>query len=96
MTIEREAKPIGLILSDAQRRALATRLMVQPPRSLADIAEFQRYSRSVERISGFPSDVLTTLESIYLLADQGNVVAQGLYMSECKRLGIDFGRRFGV
>jgi hypothetical protein len=77
-----------LEFTEEQRRALSSRLMLQPPGT-----EMARLERS--RIEGIPADVLATLEAIKLLADQGNRVAQDLYMAERRRLGIDIPSRFG-
>lgn len=83
-----------LILDEANRKRMASRLMIQPPKSQHDIAEFQRFSREIEKAAGLPADVLITLESLLLLAEQGNLVAQWLYGRECARHGITFAKRF--
>lgn len=71
-----------------QRAALSNRLMIQPPENAADVREFERM-RQRRRIEGLPLDVLLTLESLKLLAEQGNRTAAALYASERIRLGID-------
>lgn len=61
-------------LTPAQRRAFATRLMVQAP----DLTPVQlaRVQRDMERkVNGIPAGDLVALESMMLLADQGNKVA---------------------
>jgi len=70
--------------------------MVQPPKSQTDIVEFQRFMRERARIEGLPSDLLVILESMELLADQGNPVAATLYMALCDRHNINFAKRFKV
>jgi len=76
-----------LTLTEAQRRALSTRIMLQMPREVGrDDAKF--IARLVEKtLNGIPGDVLFTLDAIRLLADQGNVVAQELFEMEIERLG---------
>lgn len=71
-----------LFLTEKQRLRLQSRLLIQPPgpgQSLPDIG----------RIRAMPNDVLLALEALRNLAEQGNIVAQDLYMSERKKLGID-------
>jgi len=69
-----------LELTESQRLALQTRLIVQkpPPGMTLDIV----------RINGLPSDVLFALEALRLLAEQGNQVAAYMYDDERKKLGI--------
>jgi hypothetical protein len=85
-----------LILTDEQKRQVANRLMIQPPGSEHDLADFQRYMREVGRIADFPADVLLTLQVLVDLAEQGNVIAGQVYMRECAELGITFPRRFAL
>lgn len=96
MIEDRMGVPPHLVLTEAQRKAFSTRLMPQPPTSPGDVANAQRYWKEVGRVAGFSADVLLVLNSILELAEQGNEVAQRLYMSECRRLDITFPRRFGV
>ena len=84
-----------LMLDEHNRRRIASVIMVQPPESQHDIVAFQRYHHEIARVTGLGADVLTTLESLAMLAEQGNQVAAMLYTSECARLGITFPRRFG-
>lgn len=86
-----------LDLTAHQRQHLATRLMAQAPRGLSirAIAQTRRlYDRA---IAGLPGDVVMALDSLALLAEQGNEVAKVMLEDECKRLGIDIGihRSFG-
>ena len=83
-----------MILTEQQRRQVATRLMVQPPQSSHDIAEFQSFQKEVGRLAGLPADVLIVLQVLEDLADQGNEVSKALLMDEQQRLGITYPRRF--
>lgn len=84
-----------LHFTEEERRALSRRLLVQPPPSEDAVRAHQEIQRQLGRIEGLPIDVLETLEAIRLLAEQGNKVAEELYMSERERLGIDLPRTFG-
>lgn len=81
--------------SEAERRALSTRLIVQPPASAREVERHQELARQRRRIEGLPIDVLETLDAIRVLADSGNKVAQELYMVEREKLGIDLPKTFG-
>lgn len=83
-----------LVLDEGNRKRIANRLMLQPPRDAADVREFAKMSKEIERVSGFPADVLLTLENLVLLAEQGNSMAAFMYTMEAKRLGITNPRRF--
>lgn len=80
----------GLTLTEAQRQALSTRLMLQAPgptritvRQLAAIrADLD------SRIAGLPPGAFMALDALRLLADQGNEVAKYLFDSESERLGL--------
>jgi hypothetical protein len=83
-----------LVLPEGDRKRIASRLMVQPPRNERDVAEFARYGREISRVAGLPADVLLMLEALLGLAEQGNRVAQWQYMEGCKQFGVSFPRRF--
>ena len=78
----------GLKLTPEFRRRMEAdhKMRIQPPTE-QDQRDFDK------RISGLPGDVLLTLESIRLLADQGNRIAEWLYVRECKKLGIWYDRK---
>lgn len=89
----------GLKLTETQRQALSTRLMLQAPgptritvRQLAAIrADLD------SRVAGLPPGAFMALDALRLLADQGNQLAADLFDSECRKLGltrpfITFGR----
>lgn len=80
----------------AQRAALSTRLIVQPPTTQAQVERHADIARQRRRIEGLPIDVLEALEALRLLAEQGNKVAEMLYMDEREKLGIDRPRHFGA
>lgn len=83
-----------LHLTEAERRALSNRLIVQPPASASVVETHQEVARQLKRIEGLPIDVLETLEAIRILAEQGNEVAKVLYDVEREKLGIDRPRHF--
>jgi len=85
---------LPLHFSEAERRALSTRLLVQPPASMREVERHQELARQRGRIEGIPIDVLETLDAIRMLAEQGNQVAKELYMVEREKLGIDLPRTF--
>ncbi len=68
-------------LTEEQRKALSTRLMVQPPGT-------PQHWDERKRLNGLPFDVLLCLESLHLLAEQGNKVAEALYERERERFGL--------
>jgi hypothetical protein len=79
-----------LVLTEPQRRAMATRVMVQgPTTSIPELA------RSRRRIEGLPVDVLFALEALALLAEQGNDIAKKILADERVKLGIDRRSFFG-
>lgn len=80
---------MAFTLTEEERRALSTRLMVQPPGSPQSWDERKR-------INGLPMDVLLLLESLRLLADQGNKVAAFLYEKERQRFGLAPAKHFVV
>lgn len=75
---------MGLVLTPEFRKRMEAnqRLRLQPPASEAQRREWDR------RIAGVPGDILLTLESLRLLADQGNRIAAWLWEREVKRLGL--------
>jgi len=82
--------------SEDQRVRLSTRLMLQPPEAMADVRAYARWKAATRRVHDLPADVLMTLESLVLLAEQGNEVAAELYFDQCADLGITFPRRFNL
>jgi len=76
-------------LTEAQRQALSTTMMLQKPPDEGYANEFAAFMRRRKTIEGIPIDVLFTLEAIRMLAEQGNEVAKNLYWAERVRLGID-------
>ena len=77
-----------LELTPAQRKALSTRLMVQAPN--LPPAELARVQRSLERrIEGIKAGDLLVVESLRLLAEQGNRIAADLYREALDHFGID-------
>lgn len=85
-----------MTFSEEERKALSTRLLVQPPPSLDAVRQHQLMADQIKRIEGLPIDVLETLEAIRMLAESGNRVAKELYEVERERLGIDVPRHFGL
>lgn len=85
-----------MTFSEAERKALSKRLLVQPPPSLDAVRQHRLIHDQLKRIEGLPIDVLETLEAIRLLAEQGNEVAKDLYDTEREKLGIDRPRHFGL
>lgn len=71
-----------MVLTETFRRQIEQnmRMKLQPP--VGKTPDFDR------RINGLPGDVLLALESLRMLADQGNRMATLLYEKECKRLGL--------
>jgi hypothetical protein len=77
-----------LELTEAQRRALSTRLMAKAPADLSprQIAAVRHdFDRKVR---GLPGDVVMALDSLRMLAEQGNIVAADLFDSESAKLGL--------
>jgi len=77
-------------LTEAQARALSTRLMPVTPATLG-ISEKQRRAIQREldgRIKGLPPGAFMALDSLRLLADQGNVTAAYLFDLESAKLGL--------
>lgn len=79
-----------------QRAALSTRFIVQPPPSMDAVAAHAYLAKQRRTIEGIPIDVLECLEAIRLLAEQGNIAAEHLYLAECEKLGIERPRYFGA
>lgn len=80
-----------LRLTRHQIAHLATRLQVQPPPPGVTLDP-----NPTGRVRGWgvPRDVLLTLESLRVLAEQGNTVAEAFYLRECERFGIEPRRHF--
>lgn len=77
-----------LELTEKQRRALSTRLMVQAPRGLS-ASQIANVRRDMDRVvNGLPGDVFMALDMLRLLADQGNVLAADLFDQEVEKLGL--------
>lgn len=84
----------GLTLTAHQRAHLENRVMLQGPKNLSP-AEVAAFRAGIHKLfNGIPGDILFTLDSLRLLADQGNAVAADLFDSEVKRLGLTRARHF--
>jgi hypothetical protein len=84
----------GLTLTAHQRAHLANRVMLQGPKGLNE-REIAAWRRGLEQtFNGIPGDVLFTLDSLRLLADQGNKVAATLFDAESDRLGFTRARHY--
>lgn len=78
----------GFTLTEHQRVHIANRLMLQLPND-TPVRELAAFRASIEKaVNGIPGDVLFALETLRLLADQGNVVARDLFDDEVERLGL--------
>jgi len=75
------------MLTAEQRERLIQRIVLQPPTSPDQVREFQRAKTRI------PNDVLLTLESMRMLADQGNRLARRIFVFECRRLGLWYDQR---
>jgi hypothetical protein len=81
---------VPLELTEAQARAFSTRLMLQQP-GFATTSDGERKKIAAEldrRVKGLPPGAFMALDSLRLLADQGNKVAKWLFEHECERLGL--------
>jgi len=86
----------GFYLTPHQRAHLQTRLMLQGPAN-ATPTEIAAHQRTIEGfLNGLPGDVLFTLDSLRLLADQGNEVAEYLLDRETQRLGLTRPKHYGL
>ncbi len=84
-----------LYLTDEQKRRIANRVMLQKPAGMSE-RELAAWRRGIEGVfNGIPGDVLFTLDSLRLLAEQGNRVAADLFDYESERLGFTRARQFG-
>lgn len=83
--IARESNPDGrpLILTPMFRK-----LIESNQRQKLQVPEGKPRHDFDRRISGLPGEMLFALESLRLLAEQGNRVATALYERETKRLGL--------
>jgi hypothetical protein len=79
-----------------QREALSKRLLVQPPPSMEAVAAHAYIAKQLRTIENIPIDVLECLEALRLLADDGNIAAQEIYMAEREKFGIAAPRHFGL
>lgn len=82
------AVPQGFVLPEHARKAFSSRMMLQAPSGLTpdQIARVRRDLDSV--VKGIPQDVFMVLDSLRLLADQGNLLARDLFDHESARLGL--------
>lgn len=79
----------GFRLTEAQRRALSTRLMLQNPRPDMTAKQMAAIRADLDsRVRGLPTGAFMALDSLRLLAEQGNIVARDLFDSESERLGL--------
>jgi hypothetical protein len=86
----------GFYLTPHQRAHLATRLMLKGPAN-ATPEEIAAHRRSIDGfLNGLPGDILFALDSLRLLADQGNRVAEYLLDRETERLGLTRPKHFGL
>lgn len=75
-------------LDPAARAVLATRLMLQAPEGLTP-KQIKNVADDLDRrIRGLPPGAFMALDSLRLLADQGNSFATYLLEYESKRLGL--------
>ena len=79
-----------------QQQALSKRLLVQPPPSATAVEAHAFIAQQLRTIENIPIDVLECLEALRLLADDGNIAAQELYMAEREKFGIAAPRHFGL
>lgn len=79
----------GFRLTESQRLALQTRLMLQAPTGLTP-RQIANVARDLDsRIRTLPPGAFMALHSLMLLADQGNRIASHLFRYECARLGLE-------
>lgn len=84
----REQAARGLTLTDTQRRAFSTRLMLQAPRNLTP-RQIANVARDLDRrVRGLPPGAFMALDALRLLADGGNELAADLLDHESHRLGL--------
>lgn len=78
----------GLQLTERQRRALSTRLMLQAPRGLTT-KQIANVARDLDRrVRGLPPGAFMALDALRLLADGGNDFAAYLLELESEKLGL--------
>lgn len=78
----------GFRLTEAQRRALSTRLMLQAPRDVSPKLMMRIRMDLDSRVRGLPPGAFMALDGLRLLAEQGNIVARDLFDNESRRLGL--------
>lgn len=78
----------GFRLPPEAVRAFSSRLMLQAPRDLTP-RQIKNVADDLDRrIRGLPPGAFMALDSLRLLADQGNKIAEHLYELETRRLGL--------
>lgn len=78
----------GFQLTEAQRKALSNRLMLQAPIDLSP-SQILSIARDLDaRVAGLPPGAFMALDALRLLADQGNEVAKDLFEHGSWQLGL--------
>lgn len=79
---------LPFVMTPELRKSMAQRVALAVPTNARDVVDVER----MDRIQGLPVDVLLVLESIAVLADNGNAIAARILVDERRRLGIDPGQ----
>jgi hypothetical protein len=86
----------GLVLTEAQRQAFSSRLMLQAPRGLTP-KQIKNVAEDLDRrVRGLPPGAFMALDALRLLADGGNDFAAYMLELETERLGLTVPLRMHV